>query len=144
MDSYTCLSDLMKALGHPIRLQILHMLRAGEACVCHLETVTGQRQAYISQQLMRLRSAGLVVDRRDGLNVYYSLADDSVADLLDSAVRAAAAISEETIHMEDHPTGKEMGCCCPRCEPETSPYLHRTNTPQGLLIADPVGKREAE
>jgi DNA-binding transcriptional ArsR family regulator len=144
MDSYTALSDMMKALGHPVRLQILHMLRTGEACVCHLAAVISQRQAYISQQLMRLRSAGLVVDRRDGLNVYYSLADDSVADLLDSVVQAAAAISGEAIHMEDHPTGKEMGCCCPKCEPITSPYLSRENTPQGILIADPVEKREIE
>jgi DNA-binding transcriptional ArsR family regulator len=144
MDSYTHLSDVMKALGHPVRLQILHLLRADEACVCHLETVTGQRQAYISQQLMRLRSAGLVVDRRDGLNVYYALADESIADLLDSAARMVKAIGGEAISFADTPAGKAAGCCCPKCEPVTSPYLNHANTPQGILIADPVEMKETE
>jgi ArsR family transcriptional regulator len=129
MESYTHLSDMMKALGHPVRLQILIVLRADEACVCHLEAVTGQRQAYISQQLMRLRSAGLVVDRRDGLNVYYALADDSVADLLEGAARMLEAISGEALPFDDLPAGEAAGCCCPKCEPATSPYLHRINTP---------------
>jgi DNA-binding transcriptional ArsR family regulator len=144
MDSFTQLSDMMKALGHPVRLQILHVLRADEACVCHLEAITGQRQSYISQQLMRLRSAGLVVDRRDGLNVYYSLADESIADLLDSAERAVETVSGEAISFGVVPSGQEMGCCCPRCEPVVSPYLHHTNTPQGLLIADSVEELETE
>jgi DNA-binding transcriptional ArsR family regulator len=144
MDSYTQLSDMMKALGHPVRLQILHVLRADEACVCHLEAVTGQRQSYISQQLMRLRSAGLVVDRRDGLNVYYSLADESVAELLDSAERAVETVSGEAISFGAVPSGQEMGCCCPKCEPISSPYLDQINASQGLLIADPVEERETE
>jgi DNA-binding transcriptional ArsR family regulator len=144
MDSYTQLSDMMKALGHPVRLQILHVLRAEEACVCHLEAITGQRQSYISQQLMRLRSAGLVVDRRDGLNVYYSLADESIADLLDSAERAVETVSGEAISFGVVPSGQEMGCCCPKCEPISSPYLNQINASQGLLIADPVEERETE
>jgi ArsR family transcriptional regulator len=129
MDNYTHLSDVMKAFAHPVRLQILHMLRADEACVCHLEAVTGQRQAYISQQLMRLRSAGLVVDRRDGLNVYYALADDSVADLLDNAARMVEAIRGEIIPLEVIPSGEAADCCCPKCEPVTSPYLEQAEQP---------------
>lgn len=144
MDSFTQLSDMMKALGHPVRLQILHVLRVDEACVCHLEAITGQRQSYISQQLMRLRSAGLVVDRRDGLNVYYSLADESIADLLDSAERAVEAVGGEAISFGDIPSGREAGCCCPKCEPLISPYLNQINTSQGLLITDSVEEREAE
>jgi DNA-binding transcriptional ArsR family regulator len=51
---YTDATVRFKALAHPVRLQILDMLRSGEVCVCHMETALGKRQAYISQQLMVL------------------------------------------------------------------------------------------
>ena len=51
----------LKAMAHPVRLQILDMLRGGdEVCVCHMEAALRRRQAYISQQLMVLRDANLV------------------------------------------------------------------------------------
>ena len=79
MTHYDALAVRFKALAHPVRLQILDMLRSGEACVCHMETALGKRQAYISQQLMVLRDAGLVDARRDGLQVFYRLTDDLTA-----------------------------------------------------------------
>jgi DNA-binding transcriptional ArsR family regulator len=57
-------ADLFRALMHPARLAILDLLRAGEACVCHLEAHLGYRQAYLSQQLAILRTAGLIRDSR--------------------------------------------------------------------------------
>ncbi|HEX2621311.1 MAG TPA: metalloregulator ArsR/SmtB family transcription factor [Phototrophicaceae bacterium] len=68
--SYEHLAELFKGLAHPIRLQILDLLREGEMGVCHIEAVLNKRQAYISQQLMMLRETGLVECRRDGLKVY--------------------------------------------------------------------------
>ena len=63
----------LKALAHPVRLQILDMLRADdEVCVCHMEAAFGKRQAYISQQLMVLREAGAA-----GVDV---LIEDQVVD----------------------------------------------------------------
>ena len=70
-------------LSHPARLQILDILREGDECVCHIQSVLGKRQAYVSQQLMILRDAGLVIDRKDGLNVFYRLAEPAVADVLE-------------------------------------------------------------
>jgi ArsR family transcriptional regulator len=70
-------------LSHPARLQILDILRGGEECVCHIQAVLGKRQAYVSQQLMVLRDAGFVLDRKEGLNVHYRLAEPAVADVLD-------------------------------------------------------------
>jgi DNA-binding transcriptional ArsR family regulator len=61
-DSYDSQVKLFKALMHPARLAILNVLRTGEACVCHMEAALGYRQAYLSQQLMVLRDAGLVDD----------------------------------------------------------------------------------
>jgi DNA-binding transcriptional ArsR family regulator len=83
---YTDATVRFKALAHPVRLQILDMLRGGEVCVCHMEAVLGKRQAYISQQLMVLRDAGLVESRKDGLSVFYRVIDDVVFDLLEATV----------------------------------------------------------
>lgn len=113
MDAYAQLTEITKALAHPVRLQILDMLRGGEACVCHLEAVLGQRQAYISQQLARLREAGLVVDRRDGLNVFYALADESVAGLLDALHAAAVSVSGEALRLPR--VAASASCTCPKC-----------------------------
>ncbi len=105
MTTHDELAARFKALAHPVRLQILDMLRSGEACVCHMETALGKRQAYISQQLMVLRDAGLVDTRKDGLQVFYCLADDITATLLDTIFGPVD---------EEQPARLE-GCSCPRC-----------------------------
>jgi len=124
-NGYREASALLKALSHPIRLQILQVLAEhGEACVCHLECALGRRQAYISQQLSRLRETGMVVDRREGLNVFYRLADPAVPPLL-KAIRLAAAESGRRmgrqLSFEYSPAAKGT-CSCPKCEiPATVP-----------------------
>ncbi len=120
MSGFSNIAELMKALAHPVRLQILEVLEEeGEACVCHLESRLNQRQAYISQQLGRLRQAGLVEDRRDGLNVYYALTSVAVAQLLDQAKQVASAISkangDEIAFEIIRPAHPEI-CTCPKCE----------------------------
>jgi DNA-binding transcriptional ArsR family regulator len=118
MDGYERLAVTMKALSHPVRLQILEALRQEEACVCHLENLLGQRQAYISQQLARLREAGLVVDRRDGMNVFYRLAAEALGPLLDMARTTTIAIAQVegqslTFHSLEH--DPSTPCPCPKC-----------------------------
>jgi DNA-binding transcriptional ArsR family regulator len=85
MTGYDKQAKLFKALMHPARLAILDVLRDSEQCVCHLEYLLGYRQAYISQQLSVLRENGLVQDRRDGLNIYYSTAKADIYALIDQA-----------------------------------------------------------
>jgi ArsR family transcriptional regulator len=98
---------LFRVLMHPGRLAILDSLREGEACVCHLEAVLGQRQAYTSQQLMVLREAELIQQRREGNRIYYRVAEPGIFALLDAA-RAFAG--------EPRPAaGQPAGCACPRC-----------------------------
>ncbi len=79
---YNASANALKILSHPVRLQILDMLRQGEICVCHIENALGKRQAYVSQQLMVLRDAGAVKTRKDGLQVYYRIADPQIHALL--------------------------------------------------------------
>jgi ArsR family transcriptional regulator len=102
---YTEQADWLKAAAHPVRLQILNMLRQGEICVCHIENALGKRQAYVSQQLMVLREAGLVHSRKEGLQVFYRLADARAYDLL--ALTCGPADSGGH-HVLDH-------CPCPAC-----------------------------
>jgi len=71
--------------GASCPLEILEVLRDGEQCVCHLESVLGLRQAYMSQQLMALRKVGLVAHRKDGLRMYYRVLDPGVYAILDVA-----------------------------------------------------------
>ena len=101
---------LFKALMHPVRLQILALLRGGEQCVCHLEAHLGQRQAYISQQLGLLRKAGLVADRRDGLNIFYHITCPELFALLDLA---RTITGEAGMNVAVVPSA----CLCPRCSP---------------------------
>ena len=83
MTEYIEKARFFHILSHPARLQILDILRKGDECVCHIQSVLGKRQAYVSQQLMILRDAGLVTDRKDGLNVFYRLAEPTVAEVLE-------------------------------------------------------------
>jgi ArsR family transcriptional regulator len=113
MSELESLTEIMKALAHPVRLQILAELMHDEACVCHLEAVLEQRQAYVSQQLARLRDAGLVVARRDGLNVFYGLADPAIGDLLVMAIALLpdSATGDLSVLIAE-PAGD---CPCPKC-----------------------------
>ncbi|MHB9034991.1 MAG: ArsR/SmtB family transcription factor [Anaerolineae bacterium] len=113
-DTYVLPATLFKALAHPMRLRILEVLAEGEACVCHLTCLLGQRQPYISQQLMALREAGLVSDRRDGTIIYYSLSGPQIAGMLDQARDFLARTGVE-IERQPAPKGKLAGCSCPHC-----------------------------
>ena len=118
MDGHEQTATIMKALAHPVRLQILEILRGEDACVCHMEHVLEQRQAYISQHLSRLREAGLVIDRREGMNVFYALADDSVSPLLDVARSTAIELTRregQKLVFRDITHADPESCPCPKC-----------------------------
>jgi DNA-binding transcriptional ArsR family regulator len=112
---YSAQSDLLKAMAHPVRLRILHILSQDEACVCHLTAVLNRRQPSVSQQLMTLREMGLVSDRRDGLMVYYSLADERIETLL-TLTREMLHDSGVMIDPAPAPKAPVSGCPCPKCE----------------------------
>lgn len=114
INTYKTQSDLLKALSHATRLAILDVLRDGEQCVCHMEAILGLRQAYISQQLMILKQAGLLEARRDGLNLYYRVIKPDVFNILE-AVRSATGVTAKP------PPHKHMktNCPCPKCNIRT-------------------------
>jgi ArsR family transcriptional regulator len=75
------LPDRLQALADENRLRILDALRGGERCVCQLTESLELGQSLLSHHLRVLRDAGLVVDRRDGRWVHYSLVPEALQDL---------------------------------------------------------------
>ena len=68
-------AEIFKALANPVRLDIIDLLLEGEKCVCEIQQALNKyEQPHISKSLAKLKAVGLIKDRKDGLNVYYSLA----------------------------------------------------------------------
>ena len=79
------------ALSSPVRIEFLELLAQTERSVEELATLTGATVANTSQHLQRLRQAGLIQGRKDGLYVYYRLASDEVVGLLSAIGRVGEA-----------------------------------------------------
>ena len=113
------ISTPLTAIASPQRIAILIAIGTGEACVCHLETALGWRQAYISQHLMSLRKADILLDRREGRYVFYRLKDASLLDLITASARLSGLSAESVstlINTQFHPS-----CECPQCAPVLIP-----------------------
>lgn len=82
-DEYIDLAALFKIFGDGTRVQILHALEQSEMCVCDIAYLLGLTKSAVSHQLKALRLSNLVKFRREGQNVYYSLADNHVKTILD-------------------------------------------------------------
>jgi ArsR family transcriptional regulator len=67
---------IFKALSDETRLRILILLLSGELCVCEIMTVLDLPQSTASRHLAYLRNAGWVLDRRQGIWMYYRINDD--------------------------------------------------------------------
>jgi len=77
---YRMQAEFCKGMAHPKRIQIIAMLKNGEKTVNELARLTGIPQANMSQHLSILRQLGLLVTRRDGTNIYYSISDDRIVE----------------------------------------------------------------
>jgi ArsR family transcriptional regulator len=75
---------LFRVLGHPARVRILELLRAGERSVGQLQAELELDSGSTSQHLAALRRVGVVESRRDGTSVFYRVEDPRVSELLDS------------------------------------------------------------
>ncbi len=107
-------ASLLEIISPLSRLQILLAIGTGEACVCHLEAALGLRQAYISQHLMALRRADILLDRREGRYIFYRLKDTTLLDL----VTMAAALSRIRADVVSALINKKsLSCECPQCAP---------------------------
>ncbi len=73
---------VLKALANEDRLLLLCQLSQGERCVSELEEDLGIRQPTLSQQLGVLRNEGIITPRREGKNIYYSVAEPETLEIL--------------------------------------------------------------
>ena len=78
-------AEFFKALAHPIRIRILDCLRSGEKGVNELSEMLQIEPANVSQQLAILRVRNIVIGRKAGSGVFYSISDQAIFKLLDTA-----------------------------------------------------------
>jgi ArsR family transcriptional regulator, lead/cadmium/zinc/bismuth-responsive transcriptional repressor len=86
------IAETFRVLGDPTRVRILDVLAAGDLCVCDLASLVGISESAVSHQLRLLRGMRLVRPRRAGRQVFYSLDDQHIVQLL----RLAATHVQET------------------------------------------------
>jgi len=80
---YQYQAEVLKAIAHPTRLQILYLLKNGEQCVCKIVPELKMEQSNVSRHLNILKKEGLVSSRKEGLKVFYRVTDSEVFQLLE-------------------------------------------------------------
>ncbi len=76
-------ADLFRVLGHPVRVRVLQLLRAGELSVGALQNALDLDSSSTSQHLTALRKQGLVASRKEGTSVFYRIKDPRTLELLE-------------------------------------------------------------
>lgn len=76
------LSELFKLLSDPTRMKLVLALSCGEMCVCDLGAALGMTKSAISHQLKTMKQCSVVKSRREGINVFYSLHDQHMTDII--------------------------------------------------------------
>lgn len=89
--SLTLVAQRFRCLAEPMRLKILHALSDHEMSVGELSAAIGSGQANVSRHLGLLLQAGLVARRKDGLNVFYRIADETIFRLCETVCTSLGA-----------------------------------------------------
>jgi rhodanese-related sulfurtransferase len=92
---FASLAQIGTALSSPTRIEFLELLAQAERSVEQLTALTGTKTANASQHLQKLRQAGLILGRKEGLYVYYRLAGDEIVGLLLALSRVGEAYVAE-------------------------------------------------
>jgi ArsR family transcriptional regulator, virulence genes transcriptional regulator len=124
-------ADLLQALAHPRRLEIIHLLRDRELPVSDIHTMLDLPQANISQHLMILRDTQVVKTRRKGKQIYYSLsnnkiihASDLLREVLIDQYEDTEIADELTLKMKDLVPVMRDPVCQMRVSPKTASFSH--------------------
>jgi ArsR family transcriptional regulator len=92
------LAELFKVFGDSTRTKIIWALFEEEMCVCDIAFLLNMTQSAISHQLRVLKQARLVKPRREGKNVFYSLDDEHIGEILNQGM---SHISEQTLGVKE-------------------------------------------
>ena len=80
--AYKIKADFLKVLAHPVRLQIIELLKSGEEKVGSIAKGLGIPQSSLSRHLLVLREAGILKSRQQGTLIYYTIEDKSIFQVL--------------------------------------------------------------
>ena len=80
------LADLFKIFSDSTRIKILYLLFSEELCVCDIAQLLNMNQSAISHQLRTLKQSKLIKNRREGKQIFYSLADEHVKTILNQGM----------------------------------------------------------
>jgi DNA-binding transcriptional ArsR family regulator len=106
---YALKADFFRALGHPVRVRILQLLREGERSVGALQEELELDSSGTSQHLAALRAQGLVASRKQGTSVYYRVKDARTLELLELAKGIISAALEENRLLLDDLADEDFG-----------------------------------
>ncbi len=100
-------ASIFQALAHPSRIAILEALRASELSAGAIQERVGIEQANLSQHLAVLRSRQIIVNRKEGNQVFYSLRDPMLLEVLDILRRYFQANLSQAIAMLEEVTAED-------------------------------------
>jgi ArsR family transcriptional regulator, arsenate/arsenite/antimonite-responsive transcriptional repressor len=112
------MESVFQALADKTRLRILGLLLTGEVCVCHIHESLAVSQPKASRHLAYLRRAGIVQTRRQGLWVYYRLAEShdglvgTIREVVTHTLGHLATVRRDAARLQ-----KKTGCCLPASTP---------------------------
>ncbi|HRS12225.1 MAG TPA: metalloregulator ArsR/SmtB family transcription factor [Sedimentisphaerales bacterium] len=75
-------AEVLKAVAHPVRLQIVEALQAGRRSVNEIAEMVGEKQAITSQQLTIMKDKGILSSHREGARVFYQIENENVIRVL--------------------------------------------------------------
>lgn len=101
-------AELYRAMGHPLRLEIIHLLRAGPMNVNDIASATHTNQPTISRNLAILKNVGLVVTHRNGTNAIYQVANPKIMSVCDMMHEVLSIQIGERSKLMDEKERKEI------------------------------------
>lgn len=82
-DKYYETAELLKTIAHPVRICIIRgLLKKGECNVTYMQSCLGTPQSTVSQHIQKLKTAGIIEGRRNGLEIFYKVKNEKVAELI--------------------------------------------------------------
>ncbi len=82
-EKYNEISELLKTIAHPVRICIIRgLMEKGECNVTYMQSCLGTPQSTVSQHIQKLKAAGIIEGRRNGLEIYYRVKHDKVTTLM--------------------------------------------------------------
>lgn len=120
---FTKEASFLKALAHPTRLEIVHLLRTHSLTVGQMTKMLGARQAYMSQHLLILKQAKVVCSHRIGKEMYYEVADPRILKACDALY---SLVSAKPLQVAPEPTVTDP-ICSMKLTPITASYTEEYN-----------------